>query len=222
MSGLRGRGGASRARVNRPAKRWPCRVKRRVPLRMPSSGSSNGRQVPRSRPRAIIAVGDGALELGIVDRVVLDVDRHALVGGTERRPFRHRPAPQHASVLQPEVPMQPGPVRGVLLHDEDRLWPGRDIARRRLRHHGEVALGPVAAERGVRHGIALISRWAEAVYPVTERHDRSESRLQTGLLCQKQKRRTPVQQHGSMLSIRPAAWSERNAQRQGTDRIACA
>jgi len=88
---------------------------------------------------------------------------HAPVGRVERRPFRHRPAPQHAPMLQPEVPVQPGAMGCVLLHDEERFGPVRNLARRRLRRHREIALGPVAAERRVRHDSATIPEWAQAV-----------------------------------------------------------
>ena len=72
------------------------------------------------RAGAILAVGYDALEIGIVQRMVLDVRSDPLVGGIERRPFAHRPAPQHAVMLQAEVPVQASAMRLVLLHHEDR------------------------------------------------------------------------------------------------------
>ena len=86
------------------------------------------------RAGAVLAVRDGALEVGIVDRVVLDMRRDVLDGGIERRALAHRPAPQHAVVLQAEVVVQAGAVRLVLLHDEDRRVLGaREPCRGRVR-----------------------------------------------------------------------------------------
>ena len=65
---------------------------------------------------AVLARGDDAFEVEVVERVVLDVHRHALRVGIERRSLRHRPAQQHPAGLEPEVVVQ---ARGpVALHDE--------------------------------------------------------------------------------------------------------
>ena len=70
--------------------------------------------------RAILVVGDRAFEVGIVERMILDMRCHPLVRGIERWPFAHRPAPQHAAMLEAKVPVQAGTMRLVLLHHEDR------------------------------------------------------------------------------------------------------
>ena len=66
---------------------------------------------------AVVAVGDDALEVGVLDRVVLDVHGQALFLRAQRRPLGHRPALQHAVHLEAQVVVQP--AGGVLLDDEE-------------------------------------------------------------------------------------------------------
>ena len=74
--------------------------------------------------RAVVALGDDPLEVGVLDRVVFHLHGHALVGGVEGRPARHRPRAQDPAPLQAEVVVQPG--GGVLLHAEEAgAAPGR-------------------------------------------------------------------------------------------------
>jgi len=105
----------------------------------------------RDRPGAVVALRDAALEVGVIQRVVLDMHGDSLVGRVERGAFAHRPAPQHVIVLQAEIPVQPGAVRQVLLHHEDRrpLARPRCNRRGRLRRRGEVTLRAVGLDRGV-------------------------------------------------------------------------
>ncbi len=65
---------------------------------------------------AVVVGRDHALEVHVVDGVVLDVHRQPLVGRIRRRPLRHGPGLQHAVELEPKVVVSP--ARGVLLHDE--------------------------------------------------------------------------------------------------------
>ena len=69
-------------------------------------------------PGAVLLRRDRPFEAGVVERMVLDVDRHLHLRRVVRRPLRHRPAQQHAVVLEAEVVVQP--ARPVLLDDEDR------------------------------------------------------------------------------------------------------
>ena len=79
--------------------------------------------------------------------------RNVLDGGIERRALAHRPAPQHAVVLQAEVVVQAGAVRLVLLHDEDRRVLGRTgLAGGGFGRDAEVALGAVGRDGGVARG----------------------------------------------------------------------
>ena len=93
---------------------------------------------------AVLLGGDDALEVEVLDRVVLDVDRHPPDGRVERGALGHGPGHEHALDLQPEVVVEPG--RPMALDDEA---PGRagDGGGRRLRGLGEVALATVFLER---------------------------------------------------------------------------
>src|SRR5674476_407496 len=52
------------------------------------------------RAAAIFALGNGALERRIVDRVILDMHGQPLFMRIEARAARHRPAPQYAVMFQ--------------------------------------------------------------------------------------------------------------------------
>ena len=110
--------------------------------------------VPRlDGPGAVLSIRNGALEAGVVDRVVFHVRCDVLNRRIERRSLAHRPTPQHAAVLQPEVPVQAGAMRLVLLHHEHRrVVGGAGLAGRGLGGHREVALRPVGRDRGVTLG----------------------------------------------------------------------
>src|SRR5690606_28048158 len=94
---------------------------------------------------AVLVLGDLALEVGVLERVVLGLHREPAILRVEARLFRHRPALQHAVVLEPEVVMEP--ARIVLLHDvlQPRTGAARGFAAR-LRRHREVALALIALE----------------------------------------------------------------------------
>jgi hypothetical protein len=108
-----------------------------------------GTRVPQHHDAGAVAGRNHALELAVLDGVILDVHREPLDGGIERRSLGHRPRQQHAVVLQAEVVVQ---VTGqVLLHAEEprRAAAGRPPGLvaggfRRLR---EVALLTVVVER---------------------------------------------------------------------------
>ncbi len=98
-------GRVGRARTGPRASR-PWRSKCRSPSATASSGIVGLGQLPRSPvpdddvAAAVLAGGDDTLEVEVVQRVVLDVDRHPPDVGVERRSLRHRPAtaaPQSAS-----------------------------------------------------------------------------------------------------------------------------
>ena len=93
---------------------------------------------------AILALGDRLLEVGVLQRVVLDVHGEPPDRGVERGPLRHRPALERVAELQPQVVVQA--PRGMLL-DHEHAGPGRDLAARRLRRLGKIALCPIALER---------------------------------------------------------------------------
>ena len=100
---------------------------------------------------AILVVRDGAFEIAVIQRVILDLDRQPLVVGIERRPPGHRPGLEDAVELQPQIVMQPGRV--VLLDHEPPLFGGRDLdVAGGLRGLAEIALLPVRAQALQRHG----------------------------------------------------------------------
>src|SRR5512133_1968463 len=83
LTGVQGRGGVGRvARL----------------LRLPGAG------VPHDDVAAAVLPGrDDALEVDVLDGVVLDLERRAPDGGVERRPLGHGPADQHVADLEAEV-----------------------------------------------------------------------------------------------------------------------
>ena len=87
-----------------------------------AAGSSvcAGVHVPRSQtitsPPPYSPAWDHALEVGVLERMVLDVHGQLAGGRIERRPLRDGPAGQHAVDLQPEVVVQA--PRAMALDDE--------------------------------------------------------------------------------------------------------
>ena len=80
-----------------------------------------------TRAGAVLALRDLALEGGVVERVVLDVDGERALAGLERHALRHRPARERAVALEAEVVVEPPGV--VALDDEDRLAVPRFLRR---------------------------------------------------------------------------------------------
>ncbi|GAO05323.1 hypothetical protein PSR1_04232 [Anaeromyxobacter sp. PSR-1] len=105
-------------------------------------------------PGAVVPRGNDPLEVGVLDRVILDLDGHAAVGRVGGRALRHGPAPQRAAQLQPEVPVEP-PRRVLLDHEGPRragIARAGLTAAERLRRparvaHGAVSLQPVGHRR---------------------------------------------------------------------------
>ena len=95
---------------------------------------------------AVVPFRDVAFEPGVVERMVLHLDRHALHGRVEARAFRHRPTLQGVAYLQAEVVV--AMARMVQLHDEDRTR-ACAIARSpdRLRRRIELALASIVVQR---------------------------------------------------------------------------
>jgi hypothetical protein len=98
------------------------------------------------RAAAVLALRDHAFERGVLERMVLGLDRHAAVARDEARTLRNRPALEHAVELEPEVVVQP--ASGVLLHHE--LEGARALAAcatPRLGRAAEVPLPLILLER---------------------------------------------------------------------------
>ena len=111
-----------RASVQRPRSLKPKNSTSSLPRASCSSGSVGlDRAVPAAVPDddragAVVAWRDHALEVGVLDRVVLDVDGQALLFRAHRRPLRHRPALEHPVHLEAQVVVEA--PRRVLLDDE--------------------------------------------------------------------------------------------------------
>ena len=92
---------------------------------------------------AVLLGGDDALEVEVLDGVVLDVDRHAPDLAVEGRALRDGPADEHAIDLEAEVVVEAR--RAVALDDEP---PGRagQLGRCRFRGLAEVTLAAVFLE----------------------------------------------------------------------------
>jgi len=58
------------------------------------------------RPAAILALGNGAFEIAIVERVVLDFDRKSLVMRIEGGSARHGPGLEDAIELEAQIVVQ--------------------------------------------------------------------------------------------------------------------
>ena len=81
---------------------------------------------------AVLACADDALEVEVVQRVIVDVDSQPPHVGIEGRTFRHGPAQQHALRLQAQVVVQP--ASAMALDDEPSAVGGW-----RWRHHDILA-----------------------------------------------------------------------------------
>ena len=105
------------------------------------------------RARAVVPLRDLALEAGVVERVILDVDGEMLRSRLERDALRNRPARQRPVALEPEVVVEASRI--MALDDEDRLL--RIVARRPRFLSGE-RLGS-----GVRIAFpAVLTEWRHA------------------------------------------------------------
>src|SRR5690606_6071228 len=92
------------------------------------SSSIGGRRIALGLPdamvpddhvaRAIVAFGDAALEAGVIQRVILDMYRQALLRWVQARPLGHRPALQGAVQLQAKIVVQATSI--VFLHHESQ------------------------------------------------------------------------------------------------------
>jgi hypothetical protein len=102
------------------------------------------------RAAAIFALGDGAFEIAVVQRMIFDFHRETFVGRIDRGAARHRPGLEHAVPFQAQIVVQL-PCR-VLLHDEAQSRGGRyPMFAGGLGGFREIALGLIELKRGLRH-----------------------------------------------------------------------
>ncbi len=94
------------------------------------------------RARAVFAGRNLALEVEILERVILGSHRQPVFLRDRRDPVGHCPGSERSAVLEPQIPVQPGRV--VLLDDEPSAGLGRRRAvSRRLGRRLEAPLAPV-------------------------------------------------------------------------------
>jgi hypothetical protein len=96
---------------------------------------------------AVGPIGDHALEVDVLERMVLDLHREPLLAWIEAWTLRHGPALEHATHLQAEIVMQP--PRRMLVDDEKQqriLAPTLRGAPFRLRRLGKIAPAAIFKE----------------------------------------------------------------------------
>ena len=106
------------------------------------------------RARTVTTLGNIALEVGIVQRVIFGLNRQALVVRIQPRAFRHGPRFQRALNRQTKIVMQP--ARSVFLYHEGIFCFGGTLHAGRLRCAVELPLPLVLFQfRNLRHGRIL-------------------------------------------------------------------
>jgi len=117
--------------------------------------------------RAVLALRDRALEAGVVQRMVLDLDGEPPVRRIEARPLRNGPTLEDAAGFQAQIVVQVAGV--VFLNDiyavRARGRCGHPIRPGGLGGYREVALGMVAAQTGApvsRGCLRLLARGTHA------------------------------------------------------------
>jgi hypothetical protein len=93
--------------------------------------------------RSVVAGRNDALEVAVLQRMILDVHGEPLVGRVERRSLGHGPGHEHAVELEAEIVVQM--ARGMLVNHEE-LASGLGPAARRLGRSVELALRAVVGE----------------------------------------------------------------------------
>ena len=101
----------------------------------------------------VLALRDLAVELRVLERVVLHVDGERPAAGLERDALRDRPRRERAVPLEAEVVVEPPGV--VPLDDEDRALPAPAAVRERLGRLLRVALAPVLGEAHLEASLIL-------------------------------------------------------------------
>jgi hypothetical protein len=101
------------------------------------------------RAGAVVVRRNDALEIAVLEGMVLGGHRQALLGRVQRGSLGHRPGDQHAVDLQPQVVV--ATARGMLLHHEHAGALGaRD---ERLRGGADPALGSIGCEAILGHRV---------------------------------------------------------------------
>ena len=109
------------------------------------------------RPGPVLARGDLALEVRVLERMILDVHGERALAAAQRHAPRQCPAREHAVALEPQVVVQA--PRDVTLDDEDRVS-ARSFGAllERLRRASGTAFRAVLVEVGHRPSLSRIAR----------------------------------------------------------------
>src|SRR5690606_33240314 len=146
------------------------------------------------RAAAILALGDGSFEVAIVERMVLDADGEALVGGVGGGPLGHGPALEYAIEFQAEIVVETGGV--VFLHDEAAA---AGLRLRRLARGfgglGEITLAAIVAEEFLRFHRAT---WVPTAPPLPSSPARGEVPTDLVVRSRQRNRRTPSPLRGGL------------------------
>src|SRR5262249_12973123 len=92
------------------------------------------------RAATIFTPGNCALEIAVIERMVLGPHREALLVRIEARALRNRPAFEDSVQLEAEIPVQ---ARCFMLLDDETVALALELAPARLLRLGEVALAIV-------------------------------------------------------------------------------
>ena len=135
--------------------------------------------VPDDHPSGpILALGNHALEVAVVERVVLDLDGQPAVRGIGGWSPRHRPRLQYAIDFQTQIVVQAG--GGVFVNYEDRSFARLGSTARGLRRPGEIPLLVVGSQRFVATGrLAAGASWQSLLH-CQERDEQVAVSLQPG------------------------------------------
>ena len=96
------------------------------------------------RARAVVAGGDLAVEVEVLERVILGAHGEVVALRVGRNALRDGPAGERPLVLEAQVPVHR--ARRVLLHDEAQRSFRLGGLSRRFRGRFEVAFGPVGVQ----------------------------------------------------------------------------
>ncbi len=121
-------------------------VEEQLPLLEPHVRILDGHPHPAvphdHRARAVVPLRDDPLEVAVLERVVLDQHREALVGLVARGPLGHGPGAQHTVHLEPEVEVE---LPGRVLVDDEQVAGERGHDAGRLRGRLERTLCAISA-----------------------------------------------------------------------------
>src|SRR5262249_4460064 len=102
------------------------------------------------RSAAVLTLRNGAFEISVIERMILDLHRQSLVFRIDRRAARYRPRFEHAVEFEPESVMQPRVI--MFLDDKSQMlrW-ANDSRSAWLGGFREVTFGTILGEFFLHH-----------------------------------------------------------------------